>query len=188
MGQIYYFSDRDVTLPGELPDTDDVSPIITELSYRPYRELVASAQLHWDPEESKTERQLYRIKYQPEDDKILNLAYRFRDGFIKQTDVSVLWPLDKRWHAVGRWNYSLRDDKTLDTFGGIEYESCCWKTRFVARRWVNDVDSDYDTGVFLELELKGLGSIGDDITGFLETGILGYDRYIDDDDNDTYYY
>ena len=181
VGQIYYFDDRDVTLPGELADTDDVSPIITELSYRPYRELIASAQLHWDPEESKTERQLYRIKYQPEDDKILNFAYRFRDSFIKQTDVSVLWPLDsrKRWHAVGRWNYSLRDDKTLDTFGGIEYESCCWKTRFVARRWVNDVNSDYDTAVFLELELKGLGSIGDDITSFLETGILGYDRYTD---------
>ncbi len=190
LGQIYYFSDRDVTLPGEAPDTDDVSPIIAELNYRPYRELVASAQLHWDPEESKTERQLYRVKYQPEDDKILNVAYRYRDKLLKQTDVSALWPLDKnkRWHAIGRWNYSIKDSKTLDTFGGIEYESCCWKTRVVARRWVTDVDSDYDTGIFFELELKGLGSFGDDITSFLETGILGYDRHIKENDDDTYYY
>jgi LPS-assembly protein len=35
LGQIYYFSDRDVTLPGGVPDTDDVSPIIAELNYRP---------------------------------------------------------------------------------------------------------------------------------------------------------
>jgi len=190
LGQIYYFSDRDVTLPGETPDDDSSSPIIAELSYHPYRELIASAQLHWDPERSKTERQLYRMKYQPEDDKIINLAYRYREDFLKQTDVSFLWPLDerKRWHAIVRWNYSLEHDQTLDAFGGLEYESCCWKTRFVARRWVNDVNSDYDTGIFFELELKGLGSFGDDITSFLETGILGYDRHINEKDDDTYYY
>ena len=190
LGQIYYFSDRDVTLPGEAKDTDDVSPIVAELTYRPTSELIGSAQYHWDPEESKTERQLYRVKYQPEDDKILNMSYRFRDKYLKQTDVSFLWPLDKRrrWHALGRWNYSLRDDKTLDTFGGVEYESCCWKTRFVARRWVNDVNSDYDTGVFFEIEFKGLGSVGNDVTSFLETGILGYDRHIDEEDDDTNYY
>ena len=190
LGQIYYFSDRDVTLPGDTPDDDSSSPIIAELSYHPFRKLIASAQLHWDPEKSKTERQLYRMKYQPEDDKIINLAYRYRDKFLKQTDVSFLWPIDdsKRWHAVGHWNYSLKDDRTLDTFGGLEYESCCWKTRLVARRWVNSVDSDYDTAVFFELELKGLGSIGDDVTSFLKTGILGYDRHINDEDDDTYYY
>jgi LPS-assembly protein len=190
LGQIYYFSDRDVTLPGDTPDDDSSSPIIAELSYHPFRKLIASAQLHWDPEKSKTERQLYRMKYQPEDDKVINLAYRYRDKFLKQTDVSFLWPIDdsKRWHAVGHWNYSLKDDRTLDTFGGLEYESCCWKTRLVARRWVNSVDSDYDTAVFFELELKGLGSIGDDVTSFLKTGILGYDRHINDEDDDTYYY
>jgi len=198
VGQIYYFSDRDVTLPGGTPDEDDVSPIIAELNYRPYRELSAGAQIQWDPEENNTDRMVYRVKYQPENDKIINLAYRFRDTntqdpdnvALKQTDISFLWPIgeQKRWHALGRWNYSLRDDKTLDTFAGVEYESCCWKTRFVARRWVHDVNSSYDTGVFFELEFKGLGSFGDDVTSFLETGILGYDRHINDEDDDTYYY
>lgn len=197
LGQIYYFDDRDVTLPGDAPDTDDVSPIIAELRYQPYRELAASAMLHWDPEENNTDRTVYSLKYQPEDDKIINLAYRYRDSLttqdsvaLEQTDLSFLWPLgkQKRWHLLGKWNYSLKDDKTLDTFGGIEYESCCWKTRFVARRWVQSVDSEFDTGVFFEIEFKGLGSVGDDVTGFLETGILGYDRYISEDDDDTYYY
>ncbi len=190
LGQIYYFSNRDVTLPGGTRDTDDSSPIIAEVRYRPYDRLVASALAHWDPETSKTERTIYRLKYQPADDKVLNLAYRYRKDFLKQTDVSFLWPLDDmgRWHAVGRWNHSLRHNKSLDTFAGIEYESCCWKTRVVARRWVNDINSDYDTGIFFELELKGLGSVGDNITSFLETGILGYDRHIKDEDDDTYYY
>ena len=159
--------------------------------------MIASAQLYWDPEEGNTDRMVFRTKYQPQDDKIINLAYRFRDRApnrdnveLKQTDVSFLWPFGEqnRWHALGRWNYSLKDDKTLDTFAGVEYESCCWKTRFVARRWVHDVDSDYDTGVFFEIEFKGLGSVGNDITSFLETGILGYDRFINEDDDDTYYY
>ena len=195
-GQIYYFSDRDVSLPGNRPDDDSSSPIIAELRYRPYQKLVASALMHWDPETGSTERAVYRLKYQPTDNRIINLSYRLREdqfnknNSLKQTDASFLWPIskDKRWHAVGRWNYSLRHDKTLDTLAGIEYESCCWKTRVVARRWVRDINSDYDTGIFFELELKGLGSIGDDITSFLQTGILGYDRYASDKDDDSYYY
>ena len=188
-GQIYYFADRDVVLPGDKPEEDSSSAIIGEIRFRPYDSLVASALHHWNPNNTKTERASYRLKYQPDDDRILNLAYRYREDEEKQTDISFLWPLGSpRWHGIGRWNYSLRDSKTLVTFGGLEYESCCWKTRFVARRWVNDVDSNYDTGVFFELELKGLGSIGNDVTGFLEKGILGYDRYIKDNDDDTYYY
>jgi len=189
-GQIYYFSDRDVTLPGGKRDNDSSSPIIAELSYRPYDKLLASALVHWDPETSKTERTIYRLKYQPDDHRILNLAYRYRKDSLKQTDVSTLWPItnDNRWHAVGRWNHSLRHKKTLDILAGVEYESCCWKTRVVARRWLNDINGSHDTGVFFEIELKGLGSIGDDVTSFLETGILGYDRHIKDEDDDTYYY
>jgi LPS-assembly protein len=188
-GQIFYFADRDVVLPGDQPEEDSTSAIIGEIRYRPHDAFVASALHHWNPNNTKTERAFYRLKYQPDDDKILNLAYRYREDELKQSDISFLWPLGSpRWHGIGRWNYSIRDSRTLDTFGGIEYESCCWKTRFVARRWVNDVDRNYDTGVFFELELKGLGSIGNDITSFLETGILGYDRYIDDNDDDKYYY
>lgn len=179
LGQIYYFDDRDVTLPNESPDTDDSSPVLGEIRYRPDDRLLAGALLHWDPETGKTGRSVYRMKYQPADKQIINLAYRHRMGYLRQADFSFLWPLDRanRWHGIGRWNYSLKHNQTLDAFVGVEYEGCCWKTRLVARRWVNGVEDSFDTNVFFEVELKGLGSIGDDISDFLQTGIPGYNHY-----------
>ncbi len=189
LGQIYYFSDRDVTLPNDSPDTDDSSPIIGEIRYRPYDRFLAGALLHWDPETGKTERTVYRMKYQPADNKIINLAYRHRMDYLRQTDVSFLWPLDRanRWRGIGRWNYSLKHNQTLDTFVGVEYEGCCWKTRLLARRWVNGVKDDLDTDVFFEVELKGLGSIGDDVSNFLQTGLPGYNHHNDEHDDRTHY-
>ncbi len=178
LGQIYYFDDRNVTLPEGFPDKDDSSPIIGEIRYRPYDRFLASALLHWDPETSKTERTVYRMKYQPADNRIINLAYRHRMDHLRQADFSFLWPLDRadRWRGVGRWNYSFKHNQTLDTFIGVEYEDCCWKARLAARRWVNGTEDNFDTDVFFEMELKGLGSIGDDISNFLRTGIPGYNH------------
>ena len=42
----------------------------------------------------------------------------------------------------------------------MEYESCCWALRTVLRRYLRNRDGDYRDGIYLELNLKGLGSIG----------------------------
>jgi LPS-assembly protein len=62
----------------------------------------------------------------------------------------------------------------LETFGGIEYNSCCWGLRVVGRRYLTDTDGEYNSGVFLQLELKGLAGIGRETASFLETNIPGY--------------
>ena len=185
LGQIYYFGNRDITLPGGSPDTGNSSPIIGEIRYHPYDRFLASTLLHWNPKTGKSKRTIYRMKYRPANNKIINLSYRYRMDYLKQTDISFLWPFDhtNRWHGIGRWNYSLKHNQTLETFAGVEYEGCCWKTRLVARRWVNGVGNNSDTGIFFEIELKGLGSIGDDVSDFLKTGLSGYNHH----DENTYY-
>jgi LPS-assembly protein len=94
---------------------------------------------------------------------------------IEQTDVSLRWPLTEGWSVVGRWNYAVPEEKSLELFGGIEYESCCWGIRAVARRYLNSLDGDYSTGIFLQLELKGLAGIGRGTVDFLEQRIPGYE-------------
>ena len=53
------------------------------------------------------------------DRQLLNLSYRYRRDILKQTDVSFLWPLTQTWHVIGRWNYSLDDDQTLEALAGL---------------------------------------------------------------------
>jgi len=101
-------------------------------------------------------------------------ADRYRRKGLEQTDVSSLWPRTDAWHAIGRWNYSLRDNKTLEVLAGAGYESCCWNVQLVSRSFVNDEDGDRNTAIFLQVELKGLTTLSNQVDDLLESGILGY--------------
>jgi LPS-assembly protein len=125
---------------------------------------------------------------------IVNLGYRFRqDDFnnqgvisrvgINQSDFSFLWPIAKDWSIVGRWQYSFEDSLTLDSFLGLELDSCCWRFRIIGRRFVSNIDNNTgnskiepDNAVFFQFELKGLSSFGEDVEEFLERQISGYRR------------
>jgi LPS-assembly protein len=70
--------------------------------------------------------------------------------------------------------YSLRDKGSIEQFAGFQYSDCCWGIRAVARNYVSTRTGERDTGVFLQLELKGLASVGTRADAFLERAIRGY--------------
>jgi LPS-assembly protein len=77
--------------------------------------------------------------------------------------------------AVGRWNYSLPENNILDALAGMEYGDCCWALRMVARHHRDNPEQETaDNSVYLELELKGLASVGNRVNELLEEVILGY--------------
>lgn len=102
---------------------------------------------------------------------------------IEQSDMSIMWPIIPRWNAIARWQYDYNSNRTLEAFGGFEYDSCCWKMRLVQRYWIdydeysqnpND-NRKGDRGVFLQVILKGLGTVsGAKVDTFLDDGIRGY--------------
>jgi len=110
----------------------------------------------------------------------LNISHRYRrddvtelDG-LEQVDVSGRMPFYKNWSVVGRFYRSLKDTRTLESLAGIEYQSCCWATRLVVRDYVANVEDDRNLAIFLQLELKGLGTFGQKSEDLLEKSILGY--------------
>jgi LPS-assembly protein len=175
LGSLFYFRDREVTLPGEPVETDDSSNIIGEITLNLARHWQARSEIQWNPHTSKTARSDQHLQYRAGPRKLVNLAYRFRDGLQEQTDISFLWPLSQSWHLVGRWYYSLDDRTTIETLGGLGYESCCWGAQLVGRSYINDDSGSRNTAVFFQLELKGLGKLGKKVDSALEHGILGYE-------------
>jgi LPS-assembly protein len=114
---------------------------------------------------------------------VINLAYRYRRGFLDQYDASALIPLNLRWSLIGRYYYSVLDRRPLESFAGFQYDSCCVAARLVARRWINNASNirNYDpanvkatNAVFFEVEFKGIGSSGQRTQNFLRRAILGY--------------
>lgn len=220
IGQIYYFRDREVQLPGMSvegrPDAQSsVSPYALEYQYRYNRDWRFTSTFNWDPDQGRTRSGSAMWHYQPEanPNKIVNLGYRYRNDTIRfdqatgewtyggdygtpgtpeyiedyykinQHDFSFIWPIVPQWSVIGRWQHDYSRSRTLEAFGGFEYDSCCWKLRLINRYWVDydetslnpDRNDEPDSGIFLQIVLKGLGGVvGSATETFLEQGIQGY--------------
>jgi LPS-assembly protein len=176
VGQQYFFSDQRVTLPGQLPDRRNTSDLIAELELSAYRNWSVNMGIQWDPQGSTTALGQASVQYRPRSDTVVNLGYRYRAGQIEQWEGSTAWQIGRQWSVYARYLYSARDKQSLDAFAGLEYESCCWKLRVVANRYVSNRTGSQDTSIALQLELKGLSSVGNTSDAFLERGIRGYSR------------
>ncbi|MCF6758991.1 LPS-assembly protein LptD [Pseudomonas balearica] len=102
---------------------------------------------------------------------------------INQHDFSFIWPVVPQWSVIGRWQHDYSRSRTLEAFGGFEYDSCCWKLRLINRYWIDydetslnpDRNDEPDRGIFLQIVLKGLGGVvGNATETFLDKGIQGY--------------
>lgn len=175
VGQVFYLRDRSVTLPGETNNNDSTSSLVTELSARINRNWSTRAGLQWDPDDNAGDitQALAQVNYRDANRRVFNAAYRLRKGEVDQTDLAGLWPVSASTSLIARWNYSLLDDQTLEALAGIQYGRCCWRVRAMLRRYANSPDS-HNLAFLLQLELFGLGRLGDDIDDYLERGIYGY--------------
>lgn len=178
LGQIVYFDDRRVFLDSEETETRGSSDIVGEVSAELKNNWGVKAGTQWDPYTSTTVRSGIQLSYRPENGGLFNVAHRRLEGETELIDFSTYWPIDERWKFSGRWNYSLDSNTSIETTLGLEYESCCWAFRFATRRYISDNGLDHDTNFFMELILKGLAPVGDNIGELLESGVLGYsDEY-----------
>jgi LPS-assembly protein len=160
VGQILYFRDLEVQLPNRPVQDRQRSATVAELTWRPVRHIMATAGLQWDFEENETQVARFGLSYRGRDGRQAALGYRFRRDRVDQIDVRFRYPVRPSLNLIGRVNYSFEDDETLELLAGIEYESCCWAIRLTGREYIRDRDSETRTAVFLELHLKGLGSLG----------------------------
>ena len=174
LGSLIYFRDRDVTLPGEPVARDNSSDLISEITVNLGKYWNANAEIQWNPHDSQTDRNDFRLQYKAGQRQLVNASYRRRRDSQEQADLSFLWPVSPSWHMVGRWYYSLDQNETIEAIAGLGYESCCWGAQLVGRSYINNAEEDRNTAIFLQLELKGLGTVGSSVDDVLERGILGY--------------
>ncbi len=174
LGQIRYFSNRNVTL-NEAVATDNDSDYVAQLTANITQHWTLNGEVQWDPDNDTNNLSSVQVRYRGTNGSILNMGHRYRRDDIEQVDISTYIPLNQRWSVVGRWYRSIKDSRTLEGLAGIEYQSCCWATRLVARNYVNDVDdNERNLAFFLQIELKGLGSFGQKSDTLLRNNIIGY--------------
>lgn len=104
---------------------------------------------------------------------------------INQLDTSIILPINSRWSIIARNNHDFTHGVELDTYAGLEYNDCCYRVRVIGRRWLrvdyttpdflaNLTNKDFEPGIMLELELKGLGGMDRKISNLLERTVTGF--------------
>lgn len=158
VGQIYRLEAPRVDLPvaGYVPPSNGSTDTIGSLEYRVSESWASALSAQWTPDERRLTRTNFGIYYNDQAGKNLGLTYRYRQGLLEQADVSGALPVFDQWRISARWRYSLPEHQTLESVMGVEYDTCCWAVRTSYRRFIRNSAGEYDSGVYLQLELKGL--------------------------------
>lgn len=173
LGQTEYLRDRKVGLLATDPvDTASASPMYLEAALFLNDHWDVRSTVGWEPSTSETSRGSLAMRYEPDERRIVNVEYRYRqvrNVQTEQAETGFYWPVSNRWQVVGRYARDMILGRQIETLFGLEYESCCWATRLVARHYLNvDLNSNgvavsskqYDSGVYFQFIFKGLGAAG----------------------------
>jgi LPS-assembly protein len=175
LAQRYYFSTQRVTLPGVAPRTNNNSDLLAAISGNIGPRWSVNAGWQYSTDVSQTQKFNIGTRYQPKPGSVFNASYRETINTLQQTDISAQWPFFGGWTGLLRWNYSLLENRTLESLVGTEYNANCWALRVVAHRFAVTTQQ-VSTTFFLQLELNGMSRIGSNPLEALRRNISGYMR------------
>lgn len=174
LGRIHYLDPPRVFLPWERRGDEDGSAWVGELGWQISEAWSLNLAQQWNPGALGSDLSALRSQYRIGERGVLNASYRFRRDLVEQTDLSFALPVGQQWRALGRWVWSIREERTLEALGGLEWRSCCMAVRLIGRDHIRDFVGERNLGVYLEIELNGLGRFGRDSERLLSDGILDF--------------
>ena len=135
-------------------------------------------------------------RFQPSRENVLNYAYRYQNQdyipgaatsgmtatAVMQNDVSAAWKIWGPLRAVGRYTYSAVQSTQIESLAGLEYNASCWTARAVYHRAMTPSSTGtpfLNSSFFVQLELKGMGSIGSSPLDVLRRNVPNYTRTSD---------
>lgn len=195
IGQLHYFDDGKVQLPGDLERKSSNSDLAGQVRILPSDNSWVSVDILYDARQGVLNQSNLSYHQRSDSGLLFNTGYTFRregnnlgglENDVKQGDISLSLPLNDQWKLFAKTQYDFEDDRPVENLIGAEYQNCCWLTRIVYQRALEPDDnngsnvSGVNTGtqnnsaVLIEFQLKGLGGLGTAVTSVLKDSIFGY--------------
>lgn len=195
IGQLHYFDDGRVQLPGDLERKSSNSDWAGQVRILPSDNSWVSVDILYDARQGVLNQSNLSYHQRSDSGLLFNTGYTFRregnnlgglENDVKQGDISLSLPLNDQWKLFAKTQYDFEDDRPVENLIGAEYQNCCWLTRIVYQRALEPDDnngsnvSGVNTGtqnnsaVLIEFQLKGLGGLGTAVTSVLKDSIFGY--------------
>lgn len=179
IGQAHYFDNRKVALGADNINERPYSNIYSKLNLSLPQNITFTAENAWNPDSEHTENYSASLGYRPNAKQLINLSYRssgYSSTLTESGELTAYWPITNQLQGIAHWHYSFTDEKMLEKFGGLEYSGCCIAIRAIGRSYFESGEPDPRHEYLIQLELIGLGSLGDDLLIFLESNIEGFNR------------
>ncbi|WP_416305988.1 LPS-assembly protein LptD [Neptunicella sp. SCSIO 80796] len=182
LGQIFYLSDNRVL---EAHKDTNRSALAGELDWRLGSKWFVHSEVQMDSASSKLDKSSLSLDYQMSENKLVQISHRYVRELsgeqIDQLGVTASWPINPNWHWVGRWYKDMNSHRTIESYAGVQYESCCWSIQFVTQRYLNNrfdqtggqSTNTFESGIALKFIFKGMGS-GNTARALLNDGLFGY--------------
>ncbi|MCJ8320446.1 MAG: LPS assembly protein LptD [Colwellia sp.] len=189
-GQITYLDNFE-----QLDGSDEAiqeSALAADLFFRLNHQWQISTDLQYDTHSSLINKSQISIDYRFNKNSNVQLNHRFtRDvsgNRIEQASLLTNFPINKKWKFFGRITQDLIQKRSLETFAGFQYESCCWAIRIGYHRhiisnldnddFINENRDEFDSGFMIQFVNIGFGgqqgsTSTDDV---FNSSIFGYKR------------
>ncbi|MDP1614664.1 MAG: LPS-assembly protein LptD, partial [Methylococcales bacterium] len=192
------FCQEEPLVLGFLSPTEQFSPVASHAVYHMNHLWSVIGDYVWDPATRATNNGQLNLHYQRENNRLFNVGYTYlvngdltqmgatpANRALNQASASYAWPLNDYWSTVGAYGYNVSKNYEMMALFGVQYDSCCWAMRLLAGRTFRNLNNialiqpqsqpEYTNSVFLQLMLKGLGSVGNaSPTSILQTFVPGY--------------
>lgn len=198
VGQVFYSEDARIDRFEIVEDAAPRSELAARLESRPHQFLRIGSEIVYDDTEQNINRGNFSLRYLDDDFRIFNLGYVYQrnddplvladdevtDKSIRQGNASAALPVNAHTSILAGANYDFTYNRELEYLAGVEYDSCCYRARLVWRRSLdNDLadvvtaeELEFDEGIYLEIQLKGLAGLGTTVTRMLSQGIANFDQ------------
>ncbi|MCG9964297.1 MAG: LPS assembly protein LptD [Shewanella sp.] len=198
LGQIFYLQDSKLGYEDNIFEQDQSTSVLAaELDTRLTQDWYLGAAIQYDTNTSDNKKTEVTLDFRPETNKLLQFSYRYVPDLlnsntndlvnISQAGVRGAWPINDSLYFVGNWYYDLNESRSIETYTGFQYESCCYAIRLsyhyrIKTNYDDNIGStiidereQFESGVYLNLIIKGLGGSGPlGVTDMLNDGLFNY--------------
>ena len=186
IAQEYYFTNPEVTLVPDEPETDLRGADVTVgASYKIGRGFSAEQSAQYDEEYDRIDDATAGLTWKPADHEVVNVGYRYiRDNTTiddepeNQVIVSAQWPLTRHLSSVGRINYDMLSHRLIAGLLGVQYDAQCWSLGLAVQKYTEEDDTTGQptsgTRVLLQLQLKGFSKVDNGLLEQFKASVPGY--------------
>jgi LPS-assembly protein len=198
LGRIQYLGDTNTDLANDVLLTDNgklndkQSSVAADLFYRINHQWQISGDIQYNTIDDFTNKAQVNLDYQINKYNLIQLNHRYTRNVsgdkLEQASLLASFAVNEKWAFVGRITQDLQQDRSLESYTGFQYESCCWAVRIAYHRHINsNLDpvsrinkrrEEFDTGISVKFIIKGLdgkqSAVG--TQEMFDKSIFGYKR------------